>query len=75
MRVLMVHCRYQIRGGEDECYEAEQSLLRAGGVEVETYEDENRRVEQLGSLSTAVAHRVVAERLSGDPGAAAPEAT
>jgi glycosyltransferase involved in cell wall biosynthesis len=52
MRVLMVHSRYQIRGGEEECYEAEQRLLRAGGVEVDTYEDDNGRIEQLGVLRT-----------------------
>ena len=55
MRVLMVHCRYQIRGGEDECYEAEQRLLREAGVEVDGYEDDNRRVERQGKLRTAVA--------------------
>ena len=55
MRVLMVHCRYQIRGGEDECYEAEQRLLREAGVEVDGYEDDNRRVEQRGALRTAAA--------------------
>jgi glycosyltransferase involved in cell wall biosynthesis len=53
MRILMVHCRYQVRGGEDECFEAEQRLLRAAGVDVDTYEDDNRRIEQLGALRTA----------------------
>jgi glycosyltransferase involved in cell wall biosynthesis len=50
----MVHCRYQIRGGEDECYEAEQRLLREAGVEVDGYEDDNRRVAQYGALRTAL---------------------
>jgi glycosyltransferase involved in cell wall biosynthesis len=70
MRVLMVHCRYQIRGGEEECYEAEQRLLRAGGVEVDTYEDDNRRIEQLDRLRTALdtvwsqsAYRAIRARL------------
>jgi len=70
MRVLMVHCRYQVRGGEDECYEAEQRLLRAGGVEVDTYEDDNHRVERLGRLRTALgtvwsqsAYRAIRARL------------
>jgi glycosyltransferase involved in cell wall biosynthesis len=54
MRVLMVHCRYQIRGGEDECFEAELRLLRDAGVEVEAYEDDNRRVGELGALRTGV---------------------
>jgi len=55
MRVLMVHCRYLIRGGEDECYEAEQRLLREAGVEVDGFEDDNRRVKQRGGLRTALA--------------------
>jgi glycosyltransferase involved in cell wall biosynthesis len=55
MRVLMVHCRYQIRGGEDECYEAEQRLLREAGIEVDGYEDDNRRVKQRGAVRTAAA--------------------
>lgn len=54
MRVLMVHCRYQIRGGEDECFEAEQQLLREAGVEVDTYEDDNHRIGQLGPLRTGI---------------------
>jgi glycosyltransferase involved in cell wall biosynthesis len=70
MRVLMVHCRYQIRGGEEECYEAEQRLLRAAGVEVDTYEDNNQRIEQLGALRTGLdtvwsstAYRAIRARL------------
>jgi glycosyltransferase involved in cell wall biosynthesis len=50
MRVLMVHNHYQIRGGEDECNDAEQELLRAGGIEVDSYEDDNHRVDQIGRL-------------------------
>ena len=38
---LDVHCRYQIEGGEDECYEAEQRLLREAGIEVDGYEHDN----------------------------------
>ena len=70
MRVLMVHCRYQIRGGEDECFEAEQRLLRDAGVEVDAYEDDNHRVEQLGALRAGAAtiwsepaYRAVRQRL------------
>ena len=74
MRVLMVHCRYQVRGGEDECFAAEQRLLREGGVEVEVYEDDNRRVEQLGGVRTALgtvwsqrAYRAIRARLREKP--------
>ena len=70
MRVLMVHCRYQIRGGEDECFEAEQRLLREAGVEVDGYEDDNRRVEQLrrparrlDTVWSRSAYRAIRERL------------
>lgn len=54
MRILSVHNRYQIRGGEDECYEAEVSLLRELGHAVEVYEKNNESVAALGALRTAV---------------------
>ena len=54
MRVLMVHNRYQIRGGEDECNDAEQALLRAGGIEVDHYEDDNQRVDRIGHLRAGI---------------------
>jgi glycosyltransferase involved in cell wall biosynthesis len=54
MRVLLVHCRYQIRGGEDECVEFERRLLQDAGVEVDLYEDDNRRLDETGRLSAAI---------------------
>ena len=53
MRILAIHNRYQIRGGEDECYEAEVSLLREMGHQVEVYEASNDRVAKLGKLRLA----------------------
>ncbi|MGB3637292.1 MAG: glycosyltransferase family 4 protein [Rivularia sp. (in: cyanobacteria)] len=53
MRILAIHNRYQIRGGEDECYEAEVSLLREMGHQVEVYEANNDRVAKLGKLRLA----------------------
>lgn len=53
MRILAIHNRYQIRGGEDECYEAEVSLLREMGQQVEVYEASNDRVAKLGKLRLA----------------------
>ncbi len=53
MRILVIHNRYQIRGGEDECYEAEVSLLREMGHQVEVYEANNDRVAELGKLRLA----------------------
>lgn len=74
MRVLMVHSRYQIRGGEDECFDAEQRLLRDAGVEVETYEDDNQRVEEHGQWRAAIgtswsqrAYRDIRTRLKERP--------
>ena len=54
MRVLMVHGRYLIRGGEDEVFEAERRMLQAAGVEVDSYEEDNRLVDQQGRLQTAL---------------------
>jgi glycosyltransferase involved in cell wall biosynthesis len=53
MRVLMVHCRYHIRGGEEESYESERQLLREAGIEVDAYEDDNQRVDEVGNLRAA----------------------
>jgi len=50
MRIMTVHNRYQIRGGEDECYEAEVSLLRQMGHPVEVYEEDNDRVAAIAKL-------------------------
>lgn len=54
MRILSVHNRYQIRGGEDESREAEERLLQQMGHLVETYEENNERVADLGSIRTAI---------------------
>jgi len=53
MRILLVHTRYQTRGGEDECFEAEHRLLRDAGLEVEAYHDDNRRLDDLRRLAAA----------------------
>jgi len=57
MQILSVHNRYQIRGGEDECSEAEELLLRDMGHQVEVYEEHNERVATLGK--TRLASRTV----------------
>lgn len=54
MRILSIHNRYQIRGGEEECYEAEIDLLREKGHTVDIYEESNDRIAELGSLKTAI---------------------
>ena len=41
MRILIVHNRYQQRGGEDAVFEAESQLLRRFGEDVQVYERSN----------------------------------
>ena len=66
MRILSVHSRYQIRGGEDECREAEERLLREMGNSVEVYE----HIAALGKMQLAFrtiwsveAHKTLSHRL------------
>jgi glycosyltransferase involved in cell wall biosynthesis len=73
MRVLLVHDRYKIRGGEDECHAAELDMLRAAGIPVESYEDDNGRIDRLGQLRTAIetvwsqaSYRAIRARLRAD---------
>jgi glycosyltransferase involved in cell wall biosynthesis len=54
MKVLMLHNKYLIPGGEDQCSVAEAALLRDHGHEVELLQEDNRRVEQLGHARTAL---------------------
>lgn len=49
----MLHNRYLVPGGEDQCSVAEAALLRDHGHEVELLEEDNRRIEQLGQARTA----------------------
>lgn len=54
MKILMLHNRYLVPGGEDLSTLAEASLLREFGCEVELLEEDNRRIAELGNLKTAV---------------------
>ncbi|MDZ7957141.1 MAG: glycosyltransferase family 4 protein [Aulosira sp. DedQUE10] len=53
MHILTIHNRYQVRGGEDECHEAEVSLLRKMGHQVEVYEENNDHLAAIGKLNIA----------------------
>jgi glycosyltransferase involved in cell wall biosynthesis len=53
LRILLAHNRYLIRGGEDESYDSELSLLRNHGCEVTEYLENNQKIEHLGKLATA----------------------
>lgn len=52
MKILMLHNRYLLPGGEDQATLADAALLRDHGHEVELLVEDNRRVEQLGKLRT-----------------------
>ena len=49
MRILTIHNRYQVRGGEEECYEAEVHLLQKMGCDVEIFEENNNRLTALNT--------------------------
>lgn len=47
MNILSIHNRYQIRGGEDECHQAEVNLLRNMGHQVDIYIEDNWQIQHL----------------------------
>ena len=53
MRVLMLHNRYLVPGGEDQSTAAEVALLKDYGHQVELLEQDNREIERLGKAKTA----------------------
>jgi glycosyltransferase involved in cell wall biosynthesis len=70
MKILMVHNRYLLRGGEDESTEAEINLLRQHGDSVDFLELDNRSIADRSLLRTGVetvwsshAYRIMRERI------------
>ena len=53
LRILMMHNRYRVRGGEDESTDAEVSLLRSRGHEVRLLEANNDAVEGVARSALA----------------------
>lgn len=54
MKILSLHNRYLIRGGEDESHQLENSMLRSHGHEVIEFTEDNKRIAQLSSLQIAL---------------------
>jgi glycosyltransferase involved in cell wall biosynthesis len=54
MKILMLHNRYLIPGGEEQSCAAEVALLRDYGHEVELLEEDNRRVAEIGNAQMAL---------------------
>ena len=74
MRVLLVHNRYQQRGGEDAVVDAEAALLRGHGIEVERLDADNDAIHgPLAKIRTSLhqfagapdLHRRIGETLTG----------
>ncbi|MBB6253699.1 glycosyltransferase [Nitrospirillum iridis] len=53
MRILVVHCRYQRRGGEDVAVDREMDALERHGATVLRHIADNAAIEGAGSLRTA----------------------
>lgn len=54
MRILMLHNKYLLAGGEDVVFSSEADVLREHGCEVDLYEESNERIESLGALRTGM---------------------
>ncbi|MBI4874644.1 MAG: glycosyltransferase family 4 protein [Acidobacteria bacterium] len=55
MRVLIVHNRYLLPGGEDEVFGSERRLLETFGHQVDSYEVSNREILQAGAWGEVAA--------------------
>jgi glycosyltransferase involved in cell wall biosynthesis len=53
MRILVVHHRYRVRGGEDQAVDREVALLREAGVEVELWERDSKEIIGLAARINA----------------------
>ena len=74
MRILSIHNNYQIRGGEDESREAEESLLREMGHQVDVYQEHNDQLVDFYPIHLALktiwshkAYQTVRQKLKQDP--------
>src|SRR5215470_14096109 len=51
MRILYIHNRYQLRGGEDTSAESERRMLANHGEQVIAYDRDNREIETWGTAA------------------------
>ncbi|MBV9340930.1 MAG: glycosyltransferase family 4 protein [Acidobacteria bacterium] len=49
MKLLLVHNRYRLPGGEDEVYSRERELLQQHGHQIIEYNRDNREIEEYGA--------------------------
>lgn len=50
MKVLVIHCKYQERGGEDSVFESECRLLRKNGIQVDALLWDNKRIQHMNAF-------------------------
>jgi glycosyltransferase involved in cell wall biosynthesis len=66
MKILIVHNRYQQRGGEDAVVASERDLLAGSGVDVETLEENNDAITDLKGKVEASVSVFTGSRRSND---------
>jgi glycosyltransferase involved in cell wall biosynthesis len=74
VNILSIHNLYQIRGGEDESREAEETLLRNMGHDIDTYEENNFKINEISRVEAAArtlwsydSYRIVTQHLEHKP--------
>ncbi|MBY0359184.1 MAG: glycosyltransferase family 4 protein [Candidatus Obscuribacterales bacterium] len=53
MKILLVHNRYHVLGGEDTVVRQERALLESHGHEVVYFEEDNRKIDRMNMLDVA----------------------
>ncbi len=53
MRILAVHNRYQIQGGEDQSHAAEIDMLKRNGILVDEYIEDNQKISSINRITLA----------------------
>ena len=54
LRILAIHNRYLISGGEDKSHVAEINMLKSNGMLVDEYTEDNHRISELNYFSLAL---------------------
>ncbi|MBA7575538.1 hypothetical protein ES708_17368 [subsurface metagenome] len=54
MKILSIHNKYLNVGGEDISKESEEAILKDKGISVDIYEENNKRIKEIGYLNTAI---------------------
>ncbi len=66
MRILVVHHRYRVRGGEDQAVDREVALLRSAGMEVELWERDSKEITGIVARINAAREMPYSEQSRGE---------